>query len=150
MSTNLYETDFYAWTVEQSQFLKAGAWENLDIINLTEEIESLGKQQLRELEHHLGILLGHLLKWDYQSSCRNKVWQVTIREQRREINYLLKDSPSLKPYLPEAITEAYLSGIDLALRETDLDDQDLPAVCPYTSEQIFDPNFPATLTQARP
>ena len=42
MST--YDTDFYAWTQAQAQYLKAGKWQHLDLENLAEEIESLGKQ----------------------------------------------------------------------------------------------------------
>ncbi|MCD8485875.1 MAG: DUF29 domain-containing protein [Desertifilum sp.] len=65
--TKLYEVDFYAWTIEQAKFLKEGKWDGLDISNLVEEIESLGKQQRQELRNRLGILLGHLLKWEFQS-----------------------------------------------------------------------------------
>jgi hypothetical protein len=45
MLSNLYETDFYAWTLEQSKLLKEGDFKHLDIPNLVEEIESLGQQQ---------------------------------------------------------------------------------------------------------
>jgi hypothetical protein len=145
MRSNLYETDFYAWTLEQSKLLQISDFKGLDIVNLVEEIESLGKQQRQELENRLAILLGHLLKWDYQPECRSKSWKATIREQRRAIQRLMQANPSLKPYLEEAIAYAYQSGIDLVVRETPLDDQDLPADCQYTPEQIFDPNFPQTL-----
>jgi hypothetical protein len=144
ISTNhprLYETDFYAWTQEQAQLLQQGAWKNLDIANLVEEIESLGKQQRQELRNRLAILLGHLLKWQFQANQRSKSWFVTIREQRREILDLLEESPSLKPYLPEALQKAYLSGIDLVLQETPLTDDDLPEQCPYLIEQILDRSF---------
>ncbi|MBU6185449.1 MAG: DUF29 family protein [Cyanobacteria bacterium REEB444] len=145
MQSNLYETDFYAWTLEQSKLLQISNFKGLDIVNLVEEIESLGKQQRQELENRLAILLGHLLKWDYQPERRSKSWKATIREQRRAIQRLMQANPSLKPYLEEAIAYAYQSGIDLVVRETPLDDQDLPADCQYTPEQIFDPNFPQTL-----
>lgn len=145
MQSNLYETDFYAWTLEQSKLLRISNFKGLDIVNLVEEIESLGKQQRQELENRLAILLGHLLKWDYQPERRSKSWKATIREQRRAIQRLMQANPSLKPYLEEAIAYAYQSGIDLVVRETPLDDQDLPADCQYTPEQIFDPNFPQTL-----
>ncbi|CCI16424.1 conserved hypothetical protein [Microcystis aeruginosa PCC 9806] len=145
MQSNLYETDFYAWTLEQSKLLQISDFKGLDIVNLVEEIESLGKQQRQELENRLAILLGHLLKWDYQPERRSKSWKATIREQRRAIQRLMQANPSLKPYLEEAIAYAYQSGIDLVVRETPLDDQDLPADCQYTPEQIFDPNFPQTL-----
>ncbi len=83
MGFNLYETDFYGWTLKQSRLLKQGDFRQLDIINLVEEIESLGKQERRELENRLAILMGHLLKWEYQAEKRSKSWRATIREQRR-------------------------------------------------------------------
>jgi Domain of unknown function DUF29 len=48
---NLNETDFYAWTVKQSQSLKDSDFTDLDLIHLVEEIESLGKKQRQELEN---------------------------------------------------------------------------------------------------
>jgi hypothetical protein len=53
MQSNLYETDFFGWTVEQSKLLKEGDFKHLDITNLVEEVESLGKQQRQELEKRL-------------------------------------------------------------------------------------------------
>ncbi len=141
-SNNLYETDFYAWTLEQSKLLKEGNFEYLDITHLVEEIESLGRQERRELESHLGVLIGHLLKWDYQPEKRSKSWRATIREQRRSAQKLLLQNPSLKPYLLETMADAYESGKNLVIGETPLDDGDLPENCPYTFEQLFDPNFP--------
>jgi len=137
----LYETDFYAWTIVQAKFLRDGAWECLDISNLVEEIESLGKQERRELENRLGVLLGHLLKWEFQFSKRSKSWLATMREQRQRILKLLKESPSLKPYLPEAIEEGYQYGLALAVRETSLDYKDFPPDCAYKLEQILDLEF---------
>ncbi len=142
---NLYDTDFYAWTLEQSQLLQQGKWHALDIENLVEEIESLGKQQRQELRNRLGVLIGHLLKWDYQSERRSKSWKATIREQRKEVLRLLKENPSLKPYLEEAIVDAYDAGSAIAVRETPLDYKDLPSECPYSVEQILDLSFPIGL-----
>jgi hypothetical protein len=145
MPSNLYEVDFYAWTIEQSKFLKVGDFKHLDITNLVEEIESLGKQERRELESRLGVLIGHLLQWEYQPEKRSKSWRATIREQRRAAQKLISQNPSLKPYLTEAIVDAYESGKDLVVSETTLDYMDLPQKCPYPSEQLLDPNFPADL-----
>jgi len=132
MPSNLYETDFYAWTVEQSKLLKNGDLQKLDIINLVEEVESFGKQQRQELRNRLGILIGHILQWEYQPEKRSKSWRVAIRSQRREIEILLLDNPSLKSYLLEAIARAYNAGLDLVVLETPLDYQDLPEECIYT------------------
>ncbi|MCD8488409.1 MAG: DUF29 domain-containing protein [Desertifilum sp.] len=40
----------------------------------------------------------HLLKWKYQAEKQTNSWRFTIREHRKLIRNLLKDSPSLKPY----------------------------------------------------
>ncbi len=138
----LYKTDFYAWTQEQAELLQLGKLNALDIENLVEEIQSLGKQQKQELRNRLGVLIGHLLKWQYQPEFRSKSWRVTIREQRRRIKEHLLENPSLKSYLNQAISEAFQDGIDLVLKETPLDERDLPEECPYTTEQIFDSAFP--------
>ena len=142
METSLYETDFYRWTVEQSQLLALGKLDGLDLVNLVEEIESLGKQQQQELRNRLGILLGHILKWEYQLEKRSKSWLFTIKEQRRELKFLIADNPSLKSCFTEAILRGYDQGLDLAIKETSLKYKDLPSVCPYTIEQIFDVTFP--------
>ncbi len=145
MKNQLYDLDFYAWTQQQADLLLTGKLEFLDRVNLAEEIECLGKQQRQELRNRLGILIGHLLKWDYQPERRGKSWKATIREQRRRIIEHLDDNPSLKPYLLTAIALAYQDAIDLVVRETTLDDDDLPQVCPYEIEQIFDSAFPFEL-----
>lgn len=140
-SGELYEKDFYAWTQQQAKFLRDGKWNCLDTSNLVEEIESLGRQERRELENRLGILLGHLLKWEFQSDKRSKSWFATIREQRRQNLKLLEQSPSLKPYLREALQEAYQDGLDLAVRETSLSYKDFPAQCPYELAEVLDAAF---------
>lgn len=61
LTQNLYETDFYAWTQEQATLLRHQQWSQLDLPNLIEEIESLGKQQRAELRNRLKVLIGHLL-----------------------------------------------------------------------------------------
>lgn len=142
MGFNLYETDFYGWTLKQSRLLKQGDFRQLDITNLVEEIESLGKQERRDLENRLAILIGHLLKWEYQAEKRSKSWRATIREQRRMVQKLLSQNPSLKPYLLELIADGYESSKDLVVRETPLDYLDLPEKCPYIPEQILDREYP--------
>ncbi|WP_211167639.1 DUF29 domain-containing protein [Pseudanabaena yagii] len=141
-SINQYEQDFYAWTQEQSELLRLGQWQGLDIENLVEEILSLGRLQKQELRNRLGILIGHLLKWDYQPELRSKSWRATIREQRDEILEILQENPSLKPYLDEAVQKGFRQGINLVLKETPLDLHDLPSVCPYAIAQILDLQFP--------
>lgn len=140
-TTNLHEIDFYAWTQEQVSLLKTQQWNELDTLNLIEEIEALGRKERQELRNRLGILLGHLLKWQFQPNKRSNSWIGTIREQRVQIKLLLEDSPSLKPYLERVFPDAYELGFALAIRETDLGEQVFPEVCPYTPAQALNSGF---------
>ncbi len=118
----------------QVDLLRSGELTELDVENLIEEIESLGRQDLR---NRLGVLLGHLLKWRYQPEVRSKRWRATIREQRQEIRRHLKENPSLKPYLTEAVEIGYEKGLSLVDRETPLDPVQLPESCPFSEAEIF-------------
>jgi Domain of unknown function DUF29 len=141
MISKLYESDFWSWTQEQAKLLRLQKWDLVDIENLIEEVETLGRQERKELRNRLGVLIGHLLKWQFQPERRGNSWLATIREQRREVNTLLQESPSLKPYLSEAIQSAYEAGLDLAVRETYLSYEIFPSICPYNIEQILDAKF---------
>ncbi len=143
MTTSLYDRDTSLWVEDTVTKLKARDFTNLDLENLIQEIESLGKQQKQELRNRLGILIGHLLKWDYQPELRSKSWKATIREQRDELYEILHDNPSLKPYLAEAMQKGFQKGINLVLKETPLDLPDLPQTMPYAIAQILDRNFPS-------
>ena len=138
---SLYETDFYAWTQEQANLLRHHQWSQLDLPNLIEEIESLGKQQRAELRNRLKVLIGHLLKWEYQTERRSRSWLNTIRIQRIDILELLEENPSLKPYLQEVIQKAYIKGMTIASGETNLPLKIFPQDCPYTLEDILSDRF---------
>lgn len=140
-TSHLYETDFYTWTQEQVSLLKTQQWDQLDTVNLIEEIETLGRRERQELRNRLGVLLGHLLKWQFQPEKRSNSWLGTIREQRVQIKLLLQDSPSLKPYLDEVFFTIYELGLALAIRETELDEQVFPEICPYTLGETLNPEF---------
>ncbi|MGA8381846.1 MAG: DUF29 family protein [Stellaceae bacterium] len=45
-----YEKDFYAWTVEQARLLRSGELSAVDIENIAEETESIGRSDRREIK----------------------------------------------------------------------------------------------------
>ncbi len=146
-TSHLYETDFYTWTQQQVSLLKTQQWDQLDTVNLIEEIETLGRRERQELRNRLGVLLGHLLKWQFQPEKRSNSWLGTIREQRVQIKLLLQDSPSLKPYLDEVFLTVYELGLALAIRETELGEQVFPKICSYSLDQTLNPEFLPNLNQ---
>lgn len=139
--TSLYHEDFYGWTQQQVQALAQKQVSALDWQHLQEEIQSLGRQEYRELVSRLTVLLGHLLKWQYQPEKRSRSWFLTIREQRRAIRRHLQQNPSLKSRMVEALEEGFEAGVDLALRETDLPLRTFPERCSYELERIMEDSF---------
>jgi hypothetical protein len=136
-----YETDFYAWTQEQADLLRQGQIEGLDVENLAEEIESLGKRDFRSFVSAIRLLTQHLLKWQYQAEKRSKSWRATLDEQRFQITLLLKDSPSFKSKTDEAVMVGYRQGRRDAARKSDLPLHRFPDTCPYTWEQLTDEDW---------
>ena len=138
---SLYERDFNLWTEAQTRALKEKRFDDLDIPGLIEEISDLAKRDKKALRSHLRILLLHLLKWQYQPDKRSTSWSVSITNARIEIEDLLMDSPSLKPYLPSVAVKTYQQARLLAAKETGLPLHQFPAQCPYDINQVLDSGF---------
>ena len=99
-------------------FLKSGQWNELDIANLAEEIEDMGKGLKREEQSRLKGLLVHLLKWKYQPELRGNSWLYSIEEQREQIEDHLQENPSLRHTLPESFDRAFHYALIVAVKET--------------------------------
>ena len=62
-ASSAYDEDFFSWTQDQAAALRrAGAHGEIDIERLAEEIEDLGKRDLREVESFLELIIVHLMK----------------------------------------------------------------------------------------
>jgi hypothetical protein len=138
---DLYEADFYAWTQEQARLLRERRWNDLDLENLVDEVESVGGSEKREIRNRLAVLLGHLLKWKYQPGHRATGWTGTIFEQRHQIDDILRTSPSLRNFFVKQVAKQYLSGRLLASKETGIAYGLFPDECPFTPEQVLDLEF---------
>jgi hypothetical protein len=136
-----YETDFFAWTQEQARLLREGRFSEIDIENVAEELDSLGNSQKREVRSRLVVVLLHLLKWRYQPAKRSGSWQSTLIGQREDIRSELEDSPSLQSYPASQLSRAYATARLKASAETKLPLETFPETCPFTIEEILDPDF---------
>ncbi len=139
-SSSRYDSDFYGWTVEQAEVLHSGRLDRLDIAHVLEEIESMGRSERAQLESRLAVLLAQLLKWEFQPGFRSRSWRLTIKEQRRQVDRLLRRNPSLERVLDESLAEACQDALLMAERETGLEGV-FPQRCPYSFEQIVEPDF---------
>ncbi len=136
-----YTKDFYAWALNNAKLLRAGKINEADIVNVAEEIESMGKSERRELINRLAVLIAHLLKWQLQPARRNNNWKYTIEEQRDEILDLLHESPSLKKELEGQLVRAYKRGVLIAATETSLGKEVFPKTCQFSLEQLINLKF---------
>ena len=137
----LYDTDFYAWSLEQAALLRAGHLGHADIERIAEEIESMGKTEKRELISRLTALLIHLLKWRFQPELRGAGWRLTIEEQRLQIALHLADNPSLKALQTQALADSYRLAVIGARRETGLGAAIFPQTCPWSFDETIDTDF---------
>jgi Domain of unknown function DUF29 len=139
---SLYEQDFTLWLETTADSLRKKDFASLDLENLIEEIEAMGRSEKRELYNRLIVLLMHLLKWEYQPSHRSNSWLSTINEQRRQIIKLLADSPSLKNYLQENFPECYQLARKDASLETGLPIENFPEQLTFFQENLLNADYP--------
>ncbi len=118
-----YEEDVVAWASHQAKLIRAGRFGELDIEHVAEEIEDVGKSEQRELTSRMAVLIGHLLKWRFQPERRGASWEKTIKAQRKDLAYVLDESPSLRTKLaePRWIDLVWTKGVALAVSDTGLD-----------------------------
>lgn len=134
-----YEKDFYKWLFDQAKLLKKKAFDKIDLENIIEEIESLGRSDKRALRSHLRILLMHMIKMEYQphGMGNSLSWKKSISNARHEIKMLTDDSPSLKKMIVQFIPEAYEFAKDDASLETGIPVEVFPKECPWKISEIL-------------
>ena len=128
----VYDHDILLWVETTVAKLKARDFENLDIDNLIEEVESLGRKERSELKSRLITLFEHALKRVYVDlpDCY-RGWAVTLVRTQEELADILQDSPSLNPYFVEVIDGCYQSALRIVRAEYQTD---FPQDYPFPSE----------------
>lgn len=139
-----YQSDFAAWALQQAELMRSGRFAEMDWLNIIEEMEDMGKSQHRALNNRLIILIGHLLKWQFQPEMNHgNSWRLTIAEQRRAIRQLCKESPSLKAKFHDNqwFNEIWQDALDLAYDETGLPQNTLPEQPIWSLDAILETGF---------
>lgn len=100
-ASELHERDFYAWTQSQAALLRA--WPEalrpnaLDVANLAEEIEDLGKSQRTAAQSLIEQIVLHLLKLRcHPDQTARRHWQREILAFRNGVDRIFEDNPSLR------------------------------------------------------
>jgi hypothetical protein len=137
----LYERDFYLWLEQQAALLREGRVDQLDVANLLEEIEAMGRKDKKAVKNNLIVLLTHLLEHEFQPEQRSSSWRGSIVEHRQRLRDDLDESPSLRPHAADVFARAYADARERASAETGLPLRAFPKSSPYTLEQTLDPKF---------
>lgn len=141
MDAVLYDKDFYEWAIRNAELMRQGRFSEIDVENIAEELESMGRSEKREFINRLAVLLAHLLKWQFQPGMRSDSWKYTIEEQRASLVDVLDDSPSLGRDVEAKMKKAYGKALTITAKQTGLDKRSLPSESPYSFEQAIDDAF---------
>ena len=137
----LYEEDFYVWSQQQAELLRARRYDEVDLEHLIEEVEDLGGAVTKSVRSRAPTILEHLLKLQHSPAVDPRPgWRDTVRTQRSD---LLDDlTPTLRREPDEELEELYARARHQA--EGSLRDRGkhtaaaaLPETCPYTADQII-------------
>ncbi len=137
-ATDLYATDFHAWTVAQALLLRAGNLQGADLANIVEEIETSGRQERSSLRSAYRLIAMHLLKLAAQKERTSRSWIGTIVRERNRAAGILEDNPSLKPQRAELFAAAYRDARREAQAETGLPASAFPINPPFTLAEVED------------
>jgi Domain of unknown function DUF29 len=136
----LYDEDFYVWTEAQAELLRKRQFEALDLDNLIEEVEALGRAEKSSALNNASVIMEHLLKLQYSpAQDPRNAWRASVREHRRRLRRDL--TPRMRQILGAELPTLYGEIRDdtaALLRDygEDAAADALPADCPYALDQI--------------
>jgi hypothetical protein len=140
----LYEVDDYLWLEETVKLLKTKNWDNLDLENLIEELESLGKNNFNKVRSLLRQIIIHILLLEYwqQEYERNyRHWKGEIIAFRDDLNNSLTTTLKNKLSLSQELETIYNVSKKFVIQKTGLHQKLFPDNCPYSLEQLLDDNW---------
>jgi hypothetical protein len=143
-SKNLYEQDFYLWLQTTANLLENNKFDELDIGNLIEEINSMGRSEKKELKSRLITLIEHILKleyWQLEKENNARGWRNTVAEQRLQIELTLEDSPSLRNMLDDIFEECYQKARQYILKRYQLSPELFPENPPFSVVDVLNPDY---------
>jgi hypothetical protein len=139
---NLYETDDYLWLQETLQFLRNNDLSSLDVENLIEELENLGKSHFSKVRSLLRQIIIHLLLleyWQEEYGQNHRHWISEIIAFRDDLNNSL--TTTLKNKLSQELESIYSVSRRLVIEKTGLALQVFPKQCPYQLEALLDEDW---------
>ena len=117
-----YDGDFFLWTQQQAQALRALGRERVnapvDWENVAEEIESLGRRDRDGCKSHVLLILTHLIKMRFAPHLETRRhWQVELSAFRTSLDRILDGNPSLRARLDEFVAGEHRRAFKKVLKD---------------------------------
>lgn len=138
----LHEIDEHLWLEETIKLLKSNHLEELDIENLIEELESLGRRDKAKVASLLEQVIRHLLLlqyWHEELEFNSGHWKAEVRSFRNQLKRHL--TTNLYQYLESELPSIYTDALEYVVDKTEGKLFNLPQSCSYTLEQLLDVNY---------
>jgi hypothetical protein len=137
----LYTLDEHQWLLKTIELLKKQKFEELDLENLIEELEALGKRDKNAVESLLEQIIRHLLLYQYwtekhQTNAHH--WHAEISGFRNQLKRKL--TKNLYDHLSTNQESLYQDALTFVIPKTNYKVQ-FPQQCPYSLEQLLDINY---------
>ena len=144
MQTHSHESDFLRWIEEQAALLRSGRFDEADIGNILEEIESMGKEQKVALQSLFRQIMIHLLKLEFSTATAPRIgWIEEISEFRDQAESRIEETPSLKHHAECLFSRAWMQARRSAAKFLQAygEQIDIPTECPYSFEEVMDNDY---------
>ncbi|TVP62404.1 MAG: DUF29 domain-containing protein [Leptolyngbya sp. LCM1.Bin17] len=143
---DLYATDNYLWLEATIALLRQREFDGLDLNNLIEELEDLGKRDLNKVRSLLRQIMVHLLllaHWRQEYATNYRHWRSELIAFRDDVNNTLTTSLTNK-LVPE-IERIYQIALRQVVQKTGLPETTFSLTCPYSFDQLVTDWYPDDL-----
>jgi hypothetical protein len=134
----LYDVDDDQWLEQTINLLKNHQFQQLDLDNLIEELEDLGREKKNAVASLLDQIIRHLLLlqyWTTEAEYNAVHWQEEIYNFRTQLRRTI--TTNLRKYLEDELTSIYQDALGFVkIKTTNL--VTFPTECPYSLEQLLD------------
>jgi DNA-directed RNA polymerase subunit L len=134
----LYDVDDDQWLEQTINLLKNHQFQQLDLDNLIEELEDLGREKKNAVASLLEQIIRHLLLlqyWTTEAEYNTVHWQEEIYNFRIQLRR--KITTNLRKYLEDELTSIYQDVLGFVKIKT-TNSVTFPTECPYSLEQLLD------------
>ncbi|MBE9072193.1 DUF29 domain-containing protein [Microcystis sp. LEGE 08355] len=137
----LYEIDDSLWLEETIKLLKAKRFQALDLENLIEELEDLGNEKKFRVASLLEQIIRYFLLlqfWTEERAYNQEHWELEIVNFQIQLKRRL--TTNLRNYLQNELTNIYEDAVVFVRKKTN-NQVNFPNTCPYSLEELLDPNW---------